>query len=70
MIHFSDRVNHPPLFKKGLKNETVLLGSNLTFEVTIISDLHRSTNWIRQKCLNETDPKCKRETIQVMDVMV
>ena len=68
MIHVTDRVNHKPLFKKGLLNDTVLLGENVTFEVTIISDLHRSTTWIRQRCLNDTDPMCKPERIQVMEV--
>lgn len=65
---FSDRVNHKPVFNKMLQNETVLLGGNVTFEVKVISDLHRSAQWFRQKCLNDTDPLCKRDVFEVMEI--
>lgn len=69
MIQFSDRVNHPPLFKKSLQNETVLFGSNVTLRVSFISDLHRSASWIRRRCLDDNDPRCKKETVEVKEMV-
>lgn len=65
-ISLSDRLNHKPIIQKLLQNETVILGSNVTFEVTVVSDLHRSTHWIYAKCQNESDPLCNKTALQVM----
>ncbi|CAG9809430.1 unnamed protein product [Chironomus riparius] len=49
-VEVSERVNHAPIFKTVLKNETAVIGENVTFVVEIHSDLHRSINWIKGTC--------------------
>lgn len=68
MIHISDRVNHRPVFTTSLKNETVVLGSNVTLVVKILSDLHINVQWIRQKCHNNTE--CPKEALEVMEMEI
>jgi hypothetical protein len=60
---FSDRVNHKPIFKNKLRNQTATLGQNLAFNVEILSDFHHTVSWTRQKCINETE--CPKKKIEV-----
>ncbi|XP_070490745.1 fibroblast growth factor receptor homolog 1-like isoform X2 [Chironomus tepperi] len=56
-VEVSERVNHAPIFKTVLTNKTVVIGENVTFEVEIHSDLHRSINWIKGVCADQ-EPNC------------
>lgn len=66
MIHIADRVNHRPVFTTSLQNETVVLGSNVTFVVKILSDLHINVQWIWQRCHNSSE--CPKQNLEVMEM--
>lgn len=70
-LSISDRVNHAPIFKKSLKNETVFLGENVTFEMKILSDYHPTWTWFFQACLDDTEcPKRKFEVKENLWLML
>lgn len=65
----TDRVNHKPIFEETPKNITALVGTTtISFKYKIVSDFHPSFECFFQKCLNETDPKCNQEKIEVTDL--
>ena len=50
-----------------------MIGENVTFEVEIHSDLHRSINWIKGTCVFvDQEPNCNgsKFTVKVMDETV
>lgn len=48
------------------KNTTSVLGESVTFEIKIISDLHPSWTWFKQKCSN--DSVCDKVKIEVKEM--
>ncbi|CRL07509.1 CLUMA_CG020474, isoform B [Clunio marinus] len=61
-LEVSDRVNHKPIFEKSPKNVTAIVGTNVTFEIQVLSDFHSSRSWFVQKCLN--DSNCVKTKIE------
>lgn len=73
ILTISERVNHAPIFKTVLTNKTAVIGENITFEVEIHSDLHRSIEWIKGSCvLPDQEANCNRTKLytKVMDETV
>lgn len=72
-LTISERVNHAPIFKTVLTNKTAVIGENVTFEVEIHSDLHRSIEWIKGTCvLLDQEVNCNgtKFSAKVMDKTV
>jgi hypothetical protein len=65
----AERVNHKPILKTEMKNVTELVGGNVTFSIEILSDYHRSIQWIKSACKydEENDSSCRAEKVQVME---
>lgn len=61
----ADRVNHAALITKPPLNTTVVLGANVTFPCTVLSDLHKHVQWVYQR---QDSNSSQRTALKVMVV--